>query len=47
MISVNGVNPTIETIKDGTYPIYTNGYIVIRKDGEENSNVRKWVDAVL
>ena len=47
MIGVNGVKPTIETIKDGTYPIYTNGYIVIRKDAEENSNVRKWVNAAL
>ena len=47
MIGVNGVKPTIETIKDGTYPIYTNGYIVIRKEAEENSSVRKWVDAVL
>ena len=28
MIGVNGVKPTIETIKNGTYPVYTNGYIV-------------------
>lgn len=47
MVGVNGVKPTIETIKDGTYPIYTNGYIAIRKDADENSSARKWFDAVL
>ncbi len=47
MIGVNGVKPTIETIKDGTYPIYTNGYIAVRKDAAEDSSARKWVNAVL
>jgi len=45
MIAVDGVNPTIDTIKNGTYPIYTNGFIVTRKD--ENDSVRRWVEAVL
>lgn len=47
MLAINGVKPTIETIKDGSYPIYTNGYIVFRKDEKEDSNVKKWVNAVL
>jgi len=47
MVKVNGVNPTIETIKNGTYPIYTNGFIVTRADEKENSGVKKWVEAVL
>jgi len=47
MIEVDGVNPTIETIKNGTYPIYTNGFIVTRADEEKDSNVTKWVEAVL
>lgn len=47
MLAVNGINPTIETIKNGTYPIYTNGYIVTRKDLDENSSAKKWVDNVL
>ena len=47
MLAINGVKPTIETIKNGTYPIYTNGFIVYRADEQEDSNVLKWVDAVL
>ena len=34
-------------IKNGSYPIYTNGYIAIRKDEKEDSNARKWVNTVL
>ncbi len=47
MIGINGVKPTIATIKDGTYPIYTNGFIVIRADEKEDSPASKWVKAVL
>ena len=47
MIGIDGVKPTLETIKDGTYPIYTNGYVVIRKDETEDSSARKWVNEVL
>ncbi len=47
MLGVNGVKPSLETIKDGTYPIYTNGFIVTRKDTEEYSPTAKWVDTVL
>lgn len=45
MLKVNGVAPTIKTIKNGDYPIYTNGFIVTRSDADENT--KKWVDAVL
>lgn len=47
MIGIDGVKPSIETIKDGTYPIYTNGYVVIKKSETEDSNARKWVNEVL
>jgi len=46
MLAVDGVKPTIETIKNGEYPIYTNGFIMYRA-GEENEAVDKWVEAVL
>lgn len=45
MLSVDGVMPSVETIKNGKYPIYTNAFLVSRK--EENENVEKWIDAVL
>lgn len=47
MVGVNGVKPTIETIKNGTYPIYTNGYIVTLKGTDEGSSAKKWVENVL
>lgn len=46
MIGINGVKPTIETIKDGTYPVYTNGFIAIRKSSGEDTPERKWLKAV-
>lgn len=45
MVAVDGVNPTIDTIKNGEYPIYTNGFIVTRKN--KDANTAKWVEAVL
>lgn len=47
MLAIDGVRPTIETIKNGTYPIYTNGFIVTRADEPEDSDTMKWVNAVL
>ena len=47
MLAVNGVEPTIQTIKNGTYPIYTNGYIVTLKGISEDSATKKWVNNVL
>ena len=43
--AITGVNETIKTIKDGSYPIYTNGYIVTRKNPDDNT--KKWVENVL
>ena len=45
MLSIDGVAPTIKTIKNGKYPIFTNGFIVTRSDADENT--KKWVEAVL
>lgn len=47
LLGVNGVKPNNETIKDGTYPIQSAYYIVIRKDEPKGSKVRKLVDAML
>ena len=47
LLGVNGVKPTYETIKDGTYPIQTAYYIVINKNEPEDSNTRKLVNAML
>ena len=46
-IAVNGIEPNNETIKSHEYPLYTNYYIVIRKDEPEGSQVRKMIDAML
>ncbi len=46
MLGVNGVKPTIATIKDGSYPIYTNGYIVTLKGIADDSPAKKWVNEV-
>lgn len=47
LLGIDGVKPNNDTIADGTYPLNTAYYIVIRKDEEENSNTRKLVDAML
>ena len=47
LLGVNGVEPNNQTIKDGSYPIRTNYYIVINKAEPENGNVRKLVDYML
>ena len=47
MLAVDGVSPSIETIKNGEYPIFTNGFIVLRADEPDDSPASKWVDAVL
>jgi phosphate transport system substrate-binding protein len=44
MIGIDGVKPSIETIKNGTYPIYTNGYIVSKKD---DNVANKWIENVI
>lgn len=47
LLAINGVKPTNENIKNGTYPIITNYYIVINKNEPEDGNVRKLVNAML
>lgn len=47
MLAVDGVTPSIETIRSGAYPIYTNGFVVYRSDEPEDGKVSKWVNAVL
>lgn len=40
MLGINGIKPTNQTIKDGTYPFRTAYYIVINKADDENSASR-------
>ncbi len=48
MLGINGVKPTIASIKDGSYPIYTNGFIAtVKGRAEEGSAAKKWIDAVI
>lgn len=46
MLAIDGVEPTVENIKNGTYPIYTNGFLMYRTD-DTNPEVKKWVETVL
>lgn len=47
LLNVNGVLPTHLTITDGTYPIHTAYYAVIRKDEPADSPVRKIIEYLL
>lgn len=47
LLAVDGVEPNNQTIQNGTYPIQTAYYIVIRKSEPEESNTRKLVAAML
>ena len=46
MLSVNGMYPDVESIKNGTYPLAASFYVVYRKDNN-NQNVTKLVDWLL
>ena len=46
MVSIDGVAPTVENIKNGKYPITTYLYAVTYKDNP-NENVDKLIDWVL
>ena len=46
MLCVNGVYPDADNIKNGSYPISANFYVVYRKDNS-NENVIKLVDWLL
>ncbi|MBQ9149051.1 MAG: substrate-binding domain-containing protein [Oscillospiraceae bacterium] len=41
VFSVDGVTPSPDTVKDGSYRYHTQGYIVIRSDEPENSPARR------
>lgn len=46
ILKINGIEPTSETIADGSYPVSSGIYAVYRK-GETNENVYKAVDFML
>lgn len=46
MLSLNGVEPTVENIKNGTYPIYDNFYAVTVK-GKETENTLRFIQWIL
>ena len=46
LLKVNGIEPSSETIKDNTYPLIVNYYIVTRKD-DTSTETQKIKDFVL
>lgn len=46
ILRINGIEPTVETIADGSYPVAGGIYAIYRK-GETNENVYKAVDFML
>ena len=46
MLSINGVYPNAENIRNGSYPISANFYVVYRKDND-NPNITRIVDWLL
>ncbi|MBQ3151157.1 MAG: substrate-binding domain-containing protein [Clostridia bacterium] len=46
MLSLNGVYPSEENIRNGTYPIIAEFYAIYRKDNE-NENIQKLIDWLL
>lgn len=47
LMKVNGILPAPKTIQDGSYPIHTSYYAVIRKDEASSSPVRKIIKYIL
>ena len=46
LLSIDGIKPTYENIQTGLYNLQTQYYAIIRKDENENSNVRKLLNAM-
>ena len=46
LLSVNGIAPTEENIRNGSYPLIYQFYAVYRKDND-NENVKRLVDFIL
>jgi len=44
VFAVNGVVPSVDTVKDSTYPYHTQGYVVIRSDEPADSPARRLYD---
>ena len=47
LLAIDGVQPTEETIRDGSYPLADYNYVVVRKDAAEDSLARQMVDFML
>ncbi len=47
LLSIDGVQPTDETIADGTYPLSNNTYVVLRKDTPKDASARKMAEFML
>lgn len=45
-LSINGIKPTYDNVKNGLYNLHTTYYAVIRKNETENSNARKLLNAM-
>lgn len=41
VFAVDGVVPSVDTVKDGSYPYHTQGFVVIRSDEPESSPARR------
>lgn len=46
MISINGIKPTEENIKNGKYPLRSGYYVILKSSVSPDSNIRKLVDAM-
>jgi len=44
VFAVNGVEPSVDTVKNSTYPYHTQGYVVIRSDEPAGSPARRLYD---
>lgn len=47
LLAINGVEPTDETIADGSYPLSNNTYVVLRKDTPDDAPARKMAEFML
>lgn len=47
LLAIDGVLPTEETIRDGSYPLADYNYVVVRKDAPKDSLARQMVDFML
>lgn len=47
LLAIDGVLPSEETIRDGSYPLADYNYVVVRKDASKDSLARQMVDFML